>query len=136
MAALKGAKGVDEQRLAQIAPDATVGGEISKIINEAKSYKYSAEEQVRAEANQFERVYPLYKENPQAYMALTWEGMRAEVLKSRLVQIWTVDGSQKTDLWLELNNDPRWSKARETEAAQRQIAEEKRKKDEALRGGK
>ena len=133
LAPLKGAKGIDEPRFTQASVDKTAAGEVSKLIQDARSYKNSAYQIVRAEADQFERLYPLYKQNPQSYLALNWEALRADVFRSKL-QIWSINADQKTDLWLDLNTDPRWTKARETEEGKAAVEAEKAAKQKALMG--
>jgi modulator of FtsH protease HflK len=134
LAPLADAEGMDTQRFTQAATSATIGGEAFTMLRDAHSYRQSARAQVSAEAEQFQKLYPLYRANPQAYLALTRQSLLAEIYRSK-VQLWPVAAAPgTTELWLDLNPDPRWQKAREEEAYRKNLEEEKRKKEQSFQG--
>lgn len=112
LAPLKDAEGVDSQRFAAASTDARVGGNLSKLLSDAHSYRRSVAEEVRAEAEQFQKLYEQYRKNPQTYMALRWQGTLADIYNSD-VEIWAVPEGDGTDLYFDLNSDPRLQAARE-----------------------
>lgn len=102
-----------------------VGGEVARLINNARGYRTQVVERVAGEAQAFEQLLPQYDRNPRLVLAKLWEDARETILTGDVETFYTVAGQ----LELQLNRDPEIQKLRQQE----QLKERKKAQAEATR---
>lgn len=101
-----------------------IGGQVSEVINDAKTYRAQVVERVRGEAETYQQLLPLWQETPGIVESRIWLTAKEEILANPEIEtIYMPEGQ----LYLDLNKDPRVE--REREARRLQIEQE------ALRNG-
>jgi regulator of protease activity HflC (stomatin/prohibitin superfamily) len=103
--------------------DASIGGEVARVVNAAKTYRTQIVEQVAAEAQAYSQLLPQYEQNPRLVLARLWEDARESILTGDVETFYTVPGQ----LELQLNRDPELLKERQKE----QLRSRKREQREA-----
>lgn len=103
--------------------DASIGGEVARVVNAAKTYRTQIVEQVAAEAQAYAQLLPQYEQNPRLVLAKLWEDARESILTGDVETFYTVPGQ----LELQLNRDPELLKERQKE----QLRSRKREQREA-----
>ena len=103
--------------------DASIGGEVARVVNAAKTYRTQIVEQVAAEAQAYSQLLPQYEQNPRLVLARLWEDARESILTGDVETFYTVPGQ----LELQLNRDPELLKERQRE----QLRSRKREQREA-----
>jgi membrane protease subunit HflK len=103
--------------------DASIGGEVARVVNAAKTYRTQIVEQVAAEAQAYSQLLPQYEQNPRLVLAKLWEDARESILTGDVETFYTVPGQ----LELQLNRDPELLKERQRE----QLRSRKREQREA-----
>ena len=103
----------------------SVGGEVARLINNAKGYRTQVVERVAGEAQAFEQLLPQYDQNPRLVLAKLWEDARETILTGDVETFYTVAGQ----LELQLNRDPEIQKLRQQE----QLKARKKAQAEATR---
>lgn len=103
--------------------DASIGGEVARVVNAAKTYRTQIVEQVAAEAQAYSQLLPQYEQNPRLVLAKLWEDARESILTGDVETFYTVPGQ----LELQLNRDPELLKERQKE----QLRSRKREQREA-----
>jgi membrane protease subunit HflK len=91
--------------------DTPIGGEVSRVINAAKTYRTQIVERVASEAQAFEQLLPQYDRNPRLVLSKLWEDARETILTGDVETFYTVPGQ----LELQLNRDPELQKERQKE---------------------
>jgi membrane protease subunit HflK len=91
--------------------DASIGGEVARVVNAAKTYRTQIVEQVAAEAQAYSQLLPQYEQNPRLVLARLWEDARESILTGDVETFYTVPGQ----LELQLNRDPELLKERQKE---------------------
>jgi membrane protease subunit HflK len=91
--------------------DTAIGGEVSRVINAAKTYRTQIVERVASEAQAFEQLLPQYDRNPRLVLSKLWEDARETILTGDVETFYTVPGQ----LELQLNRDPELQKERQKE---------------------
>ena len=105
--------------------DISIGGEVARVINGAKTYRTQIVERIGTEAQAFEQLLPQYERNPRLVLAKLWEDARERILTGDVETFYTFPGQ----LELQLNRDPELQKARQKE----QLRSRKRAQQEAER---
>jgi hypothetical protein len=103
----------------------SVGGEVARLINNAKGYRTQVVERVAGEAQAFEQLLPQYDQNPRLVLTKLWEDARETILTGDVETFYTVAGQ----LELQLNRDPEIQKLRQQE----QLKARKKAQAEATR---
>lgn len=103
--------------------EVTIGGEVARIVNTAKTYRTQIVEQVASEAQAFQQLLPQYQQNPRLVLSKLWEDAREGILTGDVETFYTVPGQ----LELQLNRDPELQKQRQKE----QLRTRKRAQKEA-----
>ena len=103
--------------------DASICGEVARVVNAAKTYRTQIVEQVAAEAQAYSQLLPQYEQNPRLVLARLWEDARESILTGDVETFYTVPGQ----LELQLNRDPELLKERQKE----QLRSRKREQREA-----
>jgi membrane protease subunit HflK len=88
-----------------------LGGEVSRVINAAKTYRTQIVERVASEAQAFQELLPQYERNPRLVLSKLWEDARESILTGDVETFYTVAGQ----LELQLNRDPALQKERQKE---------------------
>jgi membrane protease subunit HflK len=88
-----------------------VGGEVARLVNNAKGYRTQVVERVAGEAQAFEQLLPQYARNPRLVLSKLWEDARESILTGDVETFYTVAGQ----LELQLNRDPEIQKLRQQE---------------------
>ncbi len=88
-----------------------IGGEASKLISEANTYRTETVERVKSEAASFRTLLSKYREAPELFASREWQQAR-EVIFTGDVETLYNNGGQ---IYLELNADPEISRQRETD---------------------
>ncbi|HCF93719.1 MAG TPA: hypothetical protein DEW46_01530 [Verrucomicrobia bacterium] len=89
-----------------------IGGRVSEIINQAKSYRTMIVAQLRSEADTFRQLLPMYEESPDLVRERLWRDTRERILSGDVEAFYLPDDPGKT-LLLEFNRDPAVRRARE-----------------------
>jgi membrane protease subunit HflK len=82
--------------------DVSVGGEVAKVINAAKTYRTQVVERLKGDGETFRRLLPQYERNPRIILSRLWEDAREQILTGDVETFYTVPGK----LELQLNRDP------------------------------
>jgi regulator of protease activity HflC (stomatin/prohibitin superfamily) len=82
--------------------DVSVGGEVAKVINAAKTYRTQVVERLKGDSETFRRLLPQYERNPRIILSRLWEDAREQILTGDVETFYTVPGK----LELQLNRDP------------------------------
>lgn len=101
----------DRLRMPAELGGSAIGGEASRLISEANTYRTETVERVKAEANSFRALLGKYREAPKLFASREWQQAR-EVIFTGDVETLYNNGGQ---LYLELNTDPELSRKREQE---------------------
>lgn len=88
-----------------------LGGQVSRVINAAKTYRTQIVERVASEAQAFQELLPQYERNPRLVLSKLWEDARESILTGDVETFYTVAGQ----LELQLNRDPALQKERQKE---------------------
>lgn len=88
-----------------------LGGQVSRVINAAKTYRTQIVERVASEAQAFRELLPQYERNPRLVLSKLWEDARENILTGDVETFYTVAGQ----LELQLNRDPALQKERQKE---------------------
>lgn len=104
-------KNIDQALLDLRIDGRSIGGEVSRIVNGAKSYRTQIVEQVATEAESFGQLLPQYQRNPRLVKTKLWEDAREQILTGDVETFYTVPGQ----LELQLNRDPELQKERQKE---------------------
>ena len=104
-------KTIDKALLNLRIDDRPIGGEVSRVINGAKTYRTQIVEQVATEAESFVQLLPQYQRNPRLVKTKLWEDAREQILTGDVETFYTVPGQ----LELQLNRDPELQKERQKE---------------------
>jgi regulator of protease activity HflC (stomatin/prohibitin superfamily) len=88
-----------------------LGGEVSRVINAAKTYRTQIVERVASESQAFQELLPQYERNPRLVLSKLWEDARESILTGDVETFYTVAGQ----LELQLNRDPALQKERQKE---------------------
>ena len=98
-----------------------LSGEAAGVINRSKTQRTAAVQEITAEAEQFAKLLPRYRADPDLFKRLTWALTRADIFS---------DGSDietflapEGQLYLELNRDPDIQRERERERIESERAE-------------
>lgn len=104
-------KNIDQALLNLRIDDRPIGGEVSRVVNGAKTYRTQIVEQVATEAQSFVQLLPQYQRNPRLVKTKLWEDAREQILTGDVETFYTVPGQ----LELQLNRDPELQKERQKE---------------------
>lgn len=104
-------KTIDQALLNLRIDDRPIGGEVSRVINGAKTYRTQIVERVATEAQSFVQLLPQYQRNPRLVKTKLWEDAREQILTGDVETFYTVPGQ----LELQLNRDPELQKERQKE---------------------
>ncbi len=99
-----------------------VGGRVSEIIGEARSYRTQVVAQIRAEADRFQRLLPMYRVSRELVHERLWRDARQEILSGDVETFYLPDDGGKS-LLLEINRDPDVRRRRETERYRQRVGE-------------
>jgi modulator of FtsH protease HflK len=99
----------DQLRMPEELGGTAIGGEASRLISEANTYRTETVERVKSEANSFRTLLSKYREAPELFASREWQQAR-EVIFTGDVETLYNNGGQ---LYLELNADPEISRQRE-----------------------
>ena len=58
----------------------TLGGEVARIVNTAKTHRTQVVERVKADSQTFARLLPQYEQNPRIILSRLWEDARERIL--------------------------------------------------------
>jgi regulator of protease activity HflC (stomatin/prohibitin superfamily) len=97
-------QGLDALRIDGIS----IGGEVAKRINAAKTHRSSVVEQVRGTRETFERLLPEYEKHPRLVLSRLWAECREKIFTGKVETFYTTPGQ----LDLQLNRDPAVQKER------------------------
>jgi modulator of FtsH protease HflK len=133
LAPLQGDARADQARLRMIAGDATLGGEASKMLSEARSYARSAEVEVQAEADRFNRLVTQYGgvDAKQIYLARRWYELLSQILKTDVRVEVQPPGVERV---MDINPDPRWQRYLEEKKHRAEQELEKQRRDLTRQG--
>jgi membrane protease subunit HflK len=104
-------KSIDQALLNLRIDGRAIGGEVSRVVNGAKTYRTQIVEQVATEAQSFVQLLPQYLRNPRLVKTKLWEDAREQILTGDVETFYTVPGQ----LELQLNRDPELQKERQKE---------------------
>jgi modulator of FtsH protease HflK len=107
----------DQLRLPPELGGTQIGGEASRLISEANTYRTETVEKVKSEANSFRTLLEKYREAPQLFASREREQAREAIFTGDVETIYNNGGQ----FYLEINTDP--SLAREREQKRLQEAE-------------
>ncbi len=86
-----------------------IGGEASRLISEANTYRTETVERVKSEANSFRTLLGKYREAPELFASREWQQAREAIFTGDVETIYNNSGQ----LYLELNTDPELNRKRE-----------------------
>lgn len=90
----------------------SIGGDVARRLNAARTYRTQIVEQVAGEAQTFEQLLPQFEQTPLLVLSKLWEDARERILTGKDVEtFYTVPGQ----LELQLNRDPNLQKERQKE---------------------
>jgi modulator of FtsH protease HflK len=107
------------KQIASVSGTDVVGGRVSQIVNEARTYRTTVVARVKSESDRFARLLDVYKASPGFTMQRLWADARQEILGGDVETIYLPDDEGKT-LVLDINRDPLIRRAREQARFQRQ----------------
>ncbi len=105
----------DQLRLPADLGGTQIGGEASRLISEANTYRTETVEQVKAEANSFVTLIKQYREAPELFMSRERQRARELIFTGDVETIYNNAGQ----LYLELNTDPDLARKRDQERLQK-----------------
>jgi membrane protease subunit HflK len=100
-----------------------IGGEVSKVISEAQTYRTQIVERVKGDARTFDLLLPQYKATPNIVLSRTWQQAKEQVLTDKNVEKFMLPAGQ---VYLEMNRDPAIAREREKERLTREREERAR----------
>ena len=110
-----------KDQLAGIAADATAGGQVSRVINEARSYRTQLVQQVRGDVDRFNQLLKDYQSNPRLIEQRMWQDTFQTMLSGDVETFW-FSPDQKKDVIIPFKRDPTVARARSEAAARAQAA--------------
>lgn len=110
-AATAAQQAIDDALVSLSVDGVPLGGEVSRVINAAKTYRTQIVERVASEAQAFRELLPQYERNPRLVLSKLWEDARESILTGDVETFYTVAGQ----LELQLNRDPALQKERQKE---------------------
>lgn len=99
----------DQLRLPDEYGGAAIGGEASRLISEANTYRTETVEKVKSEANSFRTLLANYREAPALFMSRERQRAREEIFTGDVETVYNNGGQ----LYLEINTDPSLARQRE-----------------------
>ncbi|MGB8852391.1 MAG: SPFH domain-containing protein [Pirellulales bacterium] len=100
----------------------SIGGDVARRLNAARTYRTQIVEQVAGEAQTFEQLLPQFEQTPLLVLSKLWEDARERILTGKDVEtFYTVPGQ----LELQLNRDPNLQKERQKEQLRARRQEQK-----------
>ncbi len=99
----------DQLRMPAERGGSAIGGEASRLISEANTYRTETVERVKSEANSFSTLLSKYREAPDLFASREWQQAREVIFTGDIETIYNNGGQ----LYLELNTDPELSRKRE-----------------------
>lgn len=99
----------DQLRLPDEYGGAAIGGEASRLISEANTYRTETVEKVKSEANSFRTLLANYREAPELFTSRERQRLREELFKGDVETVYNNGGQ----LYLEINTDPELARKRE-----------------------
>lgn len=105
----------DQLRLPPELGGAQIGGEASRLISEANTYRTTTVEKVKSEANSFTSSIEEYRKAPALFASLERERMREAIFTGDVETLYSNAGQ----LYLELNTDPAVAREREQKRLQK-----------------
>lgn len=101
------------------------GGKAASIVEDARKFRTSIEQQVRARSRRFEELLPQYQASPQLTLERLWAETRDAILSSATVEkFYLTFGGEKTVL--QINRDPKVVKEIEKTLLQQDKDKEKK----------
>jgi len=99
----------------------SIGGDVARRINAAKTHRARVVEEVRGDRETFERLLPEYERHPRLVLTRLWEAARERIFTGDVETFYTAPGR----LEMQLNRDPEVQKERQQEQlrAQREATE-------------
>ncbi len=101
----------DQLRMPAELGGAAIGGDASRLISEANTYRTETVERVKSEADSFRTLLSKYRESPGLFASRAWQQAREEIFTGDIETLYNNGGQ----LYLELNADPELSRKREQE---------------------
>lgn len=108
----------DQLRLPADLGGTAIGGEASRLISEANTYRTETVEKVKSEANSFRTLLANYREAPELFLSRERQRVREAIFTGDVETVYNNAGQ----LYLELNADPDLARKRE----QKRLEEEDR----------
>ena len=108
----------DQLRLPAEYGGAAIGGEASRLISEANTYRTETVEKVKSEANSFRTLLANYREAPALFLSRERQRAREAIFTGDVETVYNNAGQ----LYLEINTDPDLARRRE----QHRLEEEER----------
>jgi regulator of protease activity HflC (stomatin/prohibitin superfamily) len=99
--------GLDDLRIEGVS----IGGDVARRINAAKTHRARVVEEVRGDRETFEQLLPEYEQHPRLVLTRLWEACRERIFTGDVETFYTAPGR----LELELNRDPEVQKERQQE---------------------
>jgi membrane protease subunit HflK len=99
--------GLDDLRIEGVS----IGGDVARRINEAKTHRTRVVEEVRGDRETFQQLLPEYEQHPRLVLTRLWEACRERIFTGDVETFYTAPGR----LELELNRDPEVQKERQQE---------------------
>jgi membrane protease subunit HflK len=99
----------DQLRMPEESGGTAIGGEASRLISEANTYRTETVEQVKAEANSFRTLLSKYREAPELFASREWQRARETIFTGDVETVYNNSGQ----LYLDVNTDPELSRKRE-----------------------
>lgn len=112
----------DQLRLPMELGGTQIGGEASRLISEATTYRTETVQKVKSEADSFVALLERYREAPKLFISREREGAREAIFTGDVETIYNNGGQ----LYLELNTDPELARKRE----QRRLEESEQNPDQ------
>lgn len=88
---------------------AAIGGEASRLISEANTFRTETVERVKSEANSFRTLLSKYREAPGLFTSREWQQARETIFTGDIETLYNNGGQ----IYLELNSDPAIARKRE-----------------------
>lgn len=104
----------DQLRMPAEYGGAQIGGEASRLINEATTYRTETVQKVKAEADSFRALLANYREAPELFASRERQRAREAIFTGDVETLYNNGGQ----LYLELNADPELSRKREQKRLQ------------------
>ncbi len=99
----------DGLRMSPEQGGASIGGEASRLISEANTYRTETVERVKSEANSFRTLVKKYRESPDLFTSRVWQQARETIFTGDIETLYNNGGQ----IYLELNTDPEIARQRE-----------------------